>query len=611
MLRYLLILLLLSGLSGLATASIDTCLSLVENLSHQATHNGLKVGSNSLLTKAVSSCRKAERQSPDSPTIKLSLAKALIWSGKLSEAFVRLESVIEEEEESSELAAMICASKGAPSRVRNKACSWVSEYGAGDSALVLSSAKQLLSEGKVEEYLNLLGQAVKGGSTAALQEAADICLVFDSNNPELVTKKHSAFRNIDPIYIAALTCESVISVLSPGDKGWATIGFNYATLMLYYSDYDSVGEILLILGSSNDPDTESDAIWMAVGLCMAEAGHPEDPAAKGRGVHESEVLVENARPICEVAAYLDPQNSSLHLNLSRIYELEGDELSYNAALAEAIRLGNLVAHPFNPEDYSASDLLAAFYHGDRTSIYLLAPRNHELVDVFYGKETNMFLLSYLEKFISTSMSGKEDFFCERESDVYFKGEATYAIAKMRMEMEQEALFKMVGSMLDKQKGEQFLNESFGAMFKNGNMSAMYDDWKSSKLNMSKAGHYASRDADTFVKKLGCEEPGRPLVENMTAFVEGRPMPHRDLFYHSRYDKKSGAKLFYDQCGNYLIAQGRGDLKASAQCHCMVQNLYGSGMPNSRFFDLASKLARSFKNPDDRVLSQAVEQCEVI
>ncbi len=390
--KLLYILVLFFALGSKAFASIDDCLLSVETLTDSAIQNGLKVSNTRLLNRALASCQKAERQLPDSLSIKLALARTLIWSGKLSEAFVRLESVIDEEEESSELAAMICASKGASNRVKQKACAWVSEYGANDSSLILISAKQFLADGKVEEYINLLSQAAAEGNNKALEEAVGICLAFDPDNLDAITRQQSALRSIDPVYIAALACQGAFTAMSPDANNWETIGFNYATVMLYYNNFESVGEALLSLGSSTDTSAVNDAIWMATGLCMSQAGHPEDPSAEGQGVKDSEILIEYARPICEVAAYLNHENSSLHLNLSRIYELEGDGPSYYAALEEAIRLGNVVAHPFNPSDYAASDLLAAFYHGDIGSIYLLAPKNHEVVDVFYGKDTNMFLI---------------------------------------------------------------------------------------------------------------------------------------------------------------------------------------------------------------------------
>lgn len=567
-----------------AFASVDQCLSKVDALSQQADSRGF-ISNTRTVSAVIKHCEQAEQTAPNSVSVKLALTRSLIWAGRNDAAFVRLEQIIDEDEASADLAAMLCASSQSSARVLTKSCDWVVDYGGSNSELLYTSAREMLNRGDVERYLSLLELATTANQPQAVRESAEICSQFDTNNPSAISNNYPIFANTDPIYIAAVACSSVFTTNQPNSSNWREFGLKSATALLYYNDYEGIGNILLILANSTDAATLAEATAISEHLCMELAADPKDPAANGAGVELADILVEKAQPICEVAAYINPLNSTLHYNLSRIYELQEDADNHYAALDEATRLGHILAHPFDPTKYSASDLIAALYHGDRDSIYLLAPENHSLTKVFLGEKFNLFLIAYLQAFINATLSGKEDFFCE-SYDVHFTGKSLHALQKMQFEMSEQMLGNIVVAITDPQRTDQFFNDSMSALFKNGDLSAMYNEWKTTKLDLAAASSYGQRDGDIFVRQFTCGEAARPLVENIDAFIEGRDLPHKDLFYLSKYDPNSGSKTLYDACGEALVKAQVEQVPASRTCHCVVQELYNDEYSDDEFFDTA-------------------------
>ena len=116
------------------------------------------------------------------------------------------------------------------------------------------------------------------------------------------------------------------------------------------------------------------------------AGDPNDPAVGSLGVEDHEISVERAQPICEVAAYTAPGEPSLHYNLARVYALQGDQASADAAFAEAQRLGYALAtgqgapttvwchlgaragRQFAFEDFNRETWIRAFHAGDMATL---------------------------------------------------------------------------------------------------------------------------------------------------------------------------------------------------------------------------------------------------
>lgn len=333
--------------SAFAKDEVDVCLQGVDALLATASDYGTRVSDTARAKSIAQACESAEQQAPQSTSLKLATARALVWAGRHDAALVRLEQIMEAEQSASDLSAGLCAQGAGSQRVVSTTCDWVSSYPPSDPALALAAGQRLLKTGSAEAGLTAIGLAAQGGDQQAIRFATQSCLSFDPADPAHPLPD-PAFKSVDPVFVAALSCEAAFTSLDENAQEWAGCGFNYVSAMTYFDNYAGVGGALLDLAQSADSTTSQRAIDTAVSLCTALAGDPRDSNVGASGVEDHQVIIDRALPACETAAFVAPSQGAMHYNLSRVYGLSGDTSGADEAYAEAERLGYALATGSSP-----------------------------------------------------------------------------------------------------------------------------------------------------------------------------------------------------------------------------------------------------------------------
>jgi len=380
---------------------VDDCVNGVDKFDNLATDWGTTLNNqNRALTTLAQSCEQATQQTPQSTSLRLNLAKTLIWSNRESAATIQLETLIgsDKETEAMTLASAICAlGKGNRSTI-NTACGWASEYGIDDPDLAEQAADNMLKNGKPDLGLQFMSDAANNGSFTATQYLSKICSGFQPTATPTFSSLPNSLATLDELYVAATACEAAFINTQSNDPAWSDFGFKYAESILYFDDYESAAGALLELAESSNQTTASRAIDVLDGLCTATAGDLDDPDFGAEGVSDLELLPDRSRPICEAAAYVWPENGRLHYNLARIYSFMGpsEQTSMDAALSEAERLGYplakklLTTQPinFDPKVYNVAALIQAFHNQD-----IKTPNDNPFLALTYAKSLNDYLAS--------------------------------------------------------------------------------------------------------------------------------------------------------------------------------------------------------------------------
>lgn len=594
-----------------AQADIEKCMSMTSSLTERAENLGLEIKDKRSARTALKACQAAEKEASGSATVKTALAQAHIWIGNFETALIFLEQAIEESATARSLLISMCAAEVGSPGVKSKSCDLSAEFEVEDPDKAYPMAKTLLRRGEGEAGLMALARAAVAGSRPAFDDVSDHCLSFDSDRPDVPLSREPAIAALDTPFAAAIVCEASFLSTETDGPNWATFGWNYLSALMFFDDFTRISEVFVEVASSSDEATAARAIETAAYICNDLAGDPKDPNNEGGGVPEHEIDVERARPICEAAAYIWPDNGQLHYNLSRVYGMAGEDLDSYAAHEAAKALGYGLTSSFNPNDYSIPHLMAAFHHGDLSMIQevLASYRNAQSVSIIMGDNVNLFMFGYLNSFV-TQVREKETFECESK-DVVFPAEATIGLRAMDMSM----AFGMLERMFSPDGLERMGNDSIGLIMSvdADGSSGLLNDLGTGYWNGFSSTESGMRDGTLFIAKTKCGEDARPLVENMTAFINNRPMPHRDLFYLSRYDPNNKAKSFFDTCGRLLTSEraSDSDQNAAVGCRCLTNVLRRNGWRDENFgtlaedADLVSLMSRS---TDDSAFGQAINSC---